>query len=254
MGIPLQQSIIYGPVRSRRLGRSLGINLLPTHKKLCSFDCVYCQYGRTPNWPSDQQASRIFPSLQEVETALSEAFKKYSGNLDRITFSGNGEPTLHPDFPVIAELVFSLRNSFAPETPIVLFTNGSRFENEEIRQSLKFTDEPFLKLDAGTRELFEIINGPARGIDFEKIIQIARDIPHLYIQSMFLDGDISNIGDAHLKNYYEKIKFIRPVKVHIYSLDRPVPVRGIVAVPEETLRQIAERGFQETGIPFLYAV
>jgi wyosine [tRNA(Phe)-imidazoG37] synthetase (radical SAM superfamily) len=195
----------------------------------------------------------LFPTIEQIEKALIRILKEQP-DVDRITFSGNGEPTLHPEFEYIAEMTFKLRNLYLPDTCIALFTNGSLFSKENIRRALSFIDEPFLKIDASSEKQFQQVNRPAANISFRQIIDFSREIPNLSIQSMFLDGIISNITENSIEQYFQIIRYLNPVKVHIYSIDRPVPTKNLQIVPEEVLRQIAEEGQRRTGIPFKYFV
>lgn len=248
-GIPLQHSIIYGPVKSRRLGYSLGINLLPVSRKICSFNCVYCQYGEDNPADLKKRVDQLFPSETEVEEALISALERVE-TLDRITFSGNGEPTLHPHFSRIAEKVAKIRDQFKPNIPLVLFTNGSRLSVEEIRAGLQWIDEPYLKLDAGREEWFFRINRPAIGIRYSSVLEKAQGIPHLLIQTLLFEGVLSNHKPHQLEEYFQRILELKPCWVHLTTIDRPVAVEGLLPLSREKLQAIADLGQRRTGVPF----
>jgi len=156
--IPLQKDIIYGPVLSRRLGRSLGINLLPTDRKVCSFDCVYCQYGRTTE-PTFSPGVDDLPTFSDVVAAVEKALKK-PHTIDTLTFSGNGEPTLHPQFPEIVRSIKRLRDDFRPEVKLAVLSNSSRVMDSAIVDALSLLDAPMMKLDAGDEITLREINQP----------------------------------------------------------------------------------------------
>lgn len=236
-GIPLQAGVIYGPILSRRLGRSLGINLLPSSRKVCSFDCVYCQYGPA-EVIDDTEQGEGFPQVSEVLLDIEKALKK-PRTIDYLTFSGNGEPTLHPGFPEIVQGVLSLRNTLRPEVKLAILSNSSRVNNPDILSSLKLLDAPMMKLDAGDEKTFRAINRPARSINFREIVEGLKHIDHLMIQSLMLDGAVTNIrGDAY-EAWVEVLAELNPKEVHIYSTDRPTAYKGVKAVKIETLEKIA---------------
>ena len=156
MLLPLQVDILYGPVNSRRLGRSLGINLMPGAYKLCSFNCVYCHYGHT-DIKSLSADARDVPWSREVLREVEVALRKYP-DIDTITFSGNGEPTLHPAFAKIATAVSELRDSIAPNVRLALFSNATTAHLAHVREALALFDLPMLKLDAGDPGTLAAIN------------------------------------------------------------------------------------------------
>lgn len=216
--IPLQKEIIYGPVESRRLGSSLGINLSPCDQKECSFDCVYCQYGPTEKKTSTYREDEI-PKPEEVEEELLEYFNNKNPNPDYITLSGNGEPTLHPKFPEIVRRIDKVRNSHS-EAKIALLSNSSQVNDSEIIKTINLNiDRPFMKLDVGTAEKFEKVNNPHE-ITFKGVIEGLKDIENLYIQSIKFKGYFTNM-DEDLNYWVDRLKEINPKYIHIYSLDRP---------------------------------
>lgn len=245
-GIPLQSGIIYGPVFSRRLGRSLGINLLPTTHKLCSFDCIYCQYGPgqgTTFFPDREE----LPSVDQVLTAVERALKK-PRTIDYLTFSGNGEPTIHPDFSHIVHSVIKIRDRLRPDVKLALLSNSSRVRDPEVISTVNLLDAPFMKLDAGDEETFTAINHPEPSICLEDIVEALQTIPNLVIQSLLLNGEISNIcGDAY-RSWVDTICSIKPKMVHVYSMERPNAVKGIVCVSPYRLKEIANEITHQYGL------
>ena len=248
--LSLQSGILYGPIRSRRLGASLGINLMPTTYKLCSFNCVYCHYGFTDRLSLDMgkhlyDLPHLGDVLREVERAL-----RSSMTFDYITFSGNGEPTLHRDFPEIAAGIHELRNRLRPDVRIALLSNSTGLLLRDMRRALRYIDVPYFKVDAGTSALSQRINRPAPGVVFDEMITRLSRLREFYIQTVFMAGDPSNVDPAALAAYFHVIAQIRPREVQIYSLDRPVPDMRIQRVPPAELDRIAELGQKETGTVF----
>jgi wyosine [tRNA(Phe)-imidazoG37] synthetase (radical SAM superfamily) len=246
--LQMHDGILYGPVNSRRYGRSLGINLMPAEGKLCSFNCVYCQYGLTRRCTlhAEKFASEL-PAADDVIAAVQQAMKSDVA-FDLITFSGNGEPTLHPDFPEIANAVVDLRNRYRPAVKVALLSNSSGLIFERVREVLGRIDLPVLKLDAGSARIFHAINRPARDVSFEEIAYLLSDAGDIILQTVLVDGTPSNITPLDLQAYFEQLVRIRPTEVHLYSIDRPVPESDIRLVPPERLHKIAVQAKTETGV------
>ena len=236
-GIPLQTGIIYGPILSRRLGRSLGINLLPTGHKVCSFNCIYCQYGPAkPVLPDRIEA--VFPPTYEVLWQVERALKK-PRTINYLTFSGNGEPTMHPDFKNIARGVRSLRDKFRPEAQLAILSNSSGVTQPEVLTALTLMDAPMMKLDAGDERTFYAINRPAQPEDFWNVVNGLKKIPNLMIQSMLVDGEISNIHGPSFSAWVELMVNLQPHQIHIYSIERPPADEHVVPVSPQRLDKIA---------------
>lgn len=248
MILPLQEGIIYGPINSRRLGQSLGINLMPCGYKLCSFNCVYCHYGLTDVLNLD--VHKHVHDLPNTDVVLSEIERAMKSSLkfDYLTFSGNGEPTLHPHFFEILKAVVALRKRYRPGVRIALLSNSSGITREEVRMSIAQIDLPIFKLDVGSGKKFKLINRPAQGISLEKIVELLKGIKGIYIQTVLMSGNPSNVSKQDLNNYFEKIALIKPVEVQIYSLDRPVLNKNIKRVVPTQLKQIAVTGLSKTGV------
>jgi len=244
--LPLKQEIIYGPVNSRRLGRSLGINLLPARCKVCSFDCVYCQYGRTRVKALDPGPDG-FPTLAEVITAV-EAALTSGPDFDHFTFSGNGEATLHPQWPEIVEAVRQLRDRHRPAARLTLLSNSSTAARPAVRATLARLDVPIMKLDAGDEATLAAINCPTGGISLEAIVEGLAQVPGLSIQSVMVEGAVTNCAGPAFEHWLDTLARLKPLRVQVYSTDRPVPEAGVERVPPERLQQIAARAAQETGL------
>ncbi|HXZ43826.1 MAG TPA: radical SAM protein [archaeon] len=244
--LPLKHEIIYGPVNSRRLGRSLGINLLPTRSKVCSFDCVYCQYGRT--WMKTlDPGPEGFPTLDEVIAAVETALKS-APDFDNFTFSGNGEPTLHPHWSEIAEAVRQLRDRHRPAARLSLLSNSSTAVRPLVRETLHRFDAPIMKLDAGDEATLAAINRPANGIDMKSILGGLLEVPGLIIQSLMVEGAVTNSAGPAFENWLGALAKLKPVQVQVYSADRPVPVAGVGRVSPERLQRLAARAVDQTGL------
>jgi wyosine [tRNA(Phe)-imidazoG37] synthetase (radical SAM superfamily) len=249
MLLPLKRGILYGPVNSRRYGKSLGVNLMPCNYKLCSFNCVYCHYGLTNQRTMDvEKHESALPAFDDVVSEV-EGAAKSPMEFELITFSGNGEPTLYPRFAELVDAVVAIRDKHRPKAKVALLSNSSSLGREDIRKSIARIDLPVLKLDAGTSREFRAINRPAPEIEFDTIVDHLRSIDGPYIQTVLMDGHPSNTGPEDLAAYFAKIGQIKPKEVHLYSIDRPVPNTRILLVPPERLRQIAKQGEEETGVP-----
>ena len=246
----LQSGIIYGPIHSRRLGRSLGINLLPTDHKLCSFDCVYCHYGRTrpQSLLSEVSASHHLPDAARVLDAVAEALRTYP-DVDYVTFSGNGEPTLHPDFPAIVTGVRRLRDELGPGLKLAILSNSSTVHLPHIREALALFDAPMMKLDAGDPATLAHVNRPAPAVRLEHIVAGLKDVPGLIVQSVLIEGRVSNARGEAFEAWLAALAEIAPLQVQIYSTDRPVADAGVERVPPVTLQRVAGEIEERTGLP-----
>lgn len=246
MTIALQNSIIYGPVNSRRFGNSLGVNLLPSDRKVCSFDCIYCQYDEGVG-PEEG----IFPSMEMILSQAKEAFHKLGlakEKADWITLSGNGEPTLHPDFCEIVDRLIALRNEYCPGIPIGILSNSSTCWRPGIHDSLLKLDDRFMKLDAGDPHLFYLLDQPKAPAQWGQIISGLYRLHKLKLQSMFVQGVLDNTTDAVAADWIRTVQYVHPEHVHIYTTRRTTRMQGIFPVSHETLQKIADRLLTETGI------
>jgi len=236
--IPLQPGIIYGPILSRRLGRSLGINLLPVNRKVCSFNCIYCQYGEGKVDDSKKNCTD-FPSVSEVLDAVRHAMKK-PRTIEFLTLSGNGEPTLLPDFVEIVQGILSLRKELRPEARLGIFTNASRVHEPGINVTLQMFDLPMMKLDAGEEVTFKAINRPAHSIRFRELITGLKSLPRLMIQSLLFDGEVSNARGDSYEAWASLLAELNPKLIHIYSTARPTACAGVEGVSFQRLNAIAQ--------------
>jgi wyosine [tRNA(Phe)-imidazoG37] synthetase (radical SAM superfamily) len=247
--LELQKGIIYGPINSRRLGRSLGINLLPTAFKLCSFNCVYCQYGWTYTHTDDASGyADDLPTTDDLEEAL-EAWLKKSQNLSYITFSGNGEPCLHPQFEKMVEIASRLRNRYVPKARLAVLSNSTCLGRRDVVEALKQLDERIMKLDCGSEETFRNVNRPHKNVKYEEVIQGLKNLDNIIIQSVFMDGETNNIENEEIEKWIEQLNYIRPTEVQIYSIDRPSADQALRLVEKGKLEEIAQKAAKVLGIP-----
>jgi wyosine [tRNA(Phe)-imidazoG37] synthetase (radical SAM superfamily) len=247
MLLELKKEIIYGPVNSRRLGRSLGINILAGGKKVCTFNCVYCQYGWTKIHTIKPGQSLIFPSAEEVKKALEEALRKMASPPAYITFSGNGEPTLHPDFAQIVEEVTAVRDRTAPEAKTAILSNSSLVAEKNIREALSRLDTRIMKLDCGSEEVFKRYNKPCRGVGLEAIIEGLSRLNDVTIQTLVASGQEGNFELQNISSCVERLMKIRPSSVQLYTLDRGYPADDLKPATKEELDRIKSEA-EKAGI------
>jgi wyosine [tRNA(Phe)-imidazoG37] synthetase (radical SAM superfamily) len=228
---PLWETTVYGPVQSRRLGVSLGLNLLPQRSKLCSFDCPYCQCGfNTPK----AEGSR-WPSPDEVVHSLTRALARLTALPDWFTFSGNGEPTLHPRFAVVVDRVLAVRAEFAPKTRLGILSNGLTAGQPAVRAALLRLDARWMKLDPGPMEQ---VNG-AR-YDVERLATDYRGLKPYTVQAMVVRGrDWDGSSDESVAAWLPRLMRADPDAVQLYSLARPPADAGVHNVPRERLDEMA---------------
>lgn len=242
----LFNNIIFGPVKSRRLGVSLGVNLLPVDAKICSFDCIYCECGfnttmrESPLPTREQVYVTLEAKLQEMVAANELP--------DVITFAGNGEPTLHAQFEGIIDDTIALRDRYCPEAKVSVLSNSTRMHKPTIFRALQRVDNNILKFDSAIDETVQRLDRPA-GKQFSvewQLEQFKKFNGNLIIQTLFLrgrlaDGIIDNTTEEEVSAWLEALQIIRPKQVMIYSIDRETPTKGLEKIPLETLQQIAER-------------
>jgi wyosine [tRNA(Phe)-imidazoG37] synthetase (radical SAM superfamily) len=238
----LKKGIIYGPIASRRLGRSLGINLSPTARKVCSFNCVYCHYGWTKALEADlSDYTDELPSPDAVREDLTRALSQLSPPPQYITFSGNGEPSLHPDFPEIVDIVLGVRQASGTAANVAILSNSTAAVRKPVRRALGKLDVRIMKLDAGTQEVLDRINRPAAGVSLDSIVEGLKLVDGITLQSVFVDGEVSNIGDDDISAWIERVAEIGPKKAQIYSLENAPAMSTLVGVGPARLEEIAER-------------
>ncbi|MBQ1980834.1 MAG: radical SAM protein [Alistipes sp.] len=247
----LYDNIIFGPVRSRRLGLSLGVNLLPVESKLCNFDCIYCECG----WNEDHPGRRRFNSREDVREMLAKTLRRMvdEGEVpDVITFAGNGEPTMHPDFEDIIADTIALRDQICPQAKVSVLSNATQIHREDVRRALLRVDNNILKLDSAFDATVQLINKPQGSYSVERTVELMKLFEgKMILQTMFLRGEylgqrVDNTTEKEVEAWLDIVEQIRPRQVMIYSLDRDTPCQTLEKVEKEELQKIAAR-LQERG-------
>jgi len=253
MSTILFNEIVFGPIHSRRLGISLGINLLPYDGKLCSFDCIYCECG----YNKDFRTKTKLPTRDNVKAALEDKLIKLQNDNvvpDVITFSGNGEPTMHPEFSGIIDDTIELRNKYIPSAKISVLSNGMHVGKEKVFDALKKIDNIILKLDSAFIETVRLIDCPvSSNYSIEGQIELFSKFEGNFIlQTMFLRGThngkiVNNTTEKEIFAWLEIVKQLHPKEVMIYTIDRETPEKNLEKVPIDELKQIGKR-VEELGI------
>lgn len=242
----LYDNIIFGPIRSRRLGLSLGVNLLPVESKLCNFDCIYCECG----WNEDHVGRRRFNSREDVRGMLRETLQAMvaKGELpDVITFAGNGEPTMHPDFEPIIEDTIALRDQICPQAKVSVLSNATQIHREDVRRALLRVDNNILKLDSAFDSTVQLINKPqgsysvARTVELMKLFEGKMILQTMFLRGEYLSKRVDNTTAEEVDAWLDIVAQIKPRQVMIYSLDRDTPCQTLEKVGREELLQIAAK-------------
>ncbi len=244
MSTVLYSSPVFGPVHSRRLGVSLGINLMPADGKICTFDCIYCECGRNgTHHPKHHRPTR--KEVYDVLRATLEDMKANGPEPNVLTFAGNGEPTANPEFPGIVDDVVALRDEFFPQAKVSVLSNGTRVTDPAIFKALLKLDNNIQKLDTVDMDYIRLIDCPVGHYDLDAIIKALCDFKgHVIIQTMFLTGtldgrDMDNTTDRYVLPWIETVKKIAPSQVMIYTVDRETPVSTLKKASREQLDRIA---------------
>jgi len=249
----LYHDIIFGPVHSRRLGVSLGVNLLPVDSKLCSFDCIYCECG----WNADHPGPRRFNPREAVRTQLAAVLRRMAADgtpPDVVTFAGNGEPTLHPDFEAVIDDTLALRDELCPTARVSVLSNATQLHRGDVCRALLRVDNNILKLDSAFDATVRLMNHPAGNYSVERTVELMQRFEgRMILQTMFLAGEvggrpIDNTAEEEVAAWLQLVARIRPSKVMVYSLDRDTPCRTLRKIPREELQRIAAR-VEALGIP-----
>jgi wyosine [tRNA(Phe)-imidazoG37] synthetase (radical SAM superfamily) len=242
----LFNEIIFGPIKSRRLGNSLGINLLPKSHKVCTFNCIYCEcgWGQQAKYNIEKlhPASVIIPVIEETMKMLRQRGEK----IDSITYAGNGEPTIHPEFEIITDAILELRKRYFPSTIISCLSNSSQLHRPDVVAALKKIDNPVMKLDTALQSTFLLLNMPYIDIDIATICKHLQLFEgKLSIQTLFLRGTlddgtlIDNTTEEEVAAWIECLKQIRPHSVMLYPIDRETPASHLEKIDKDTLEKIA---------------
>lgn len=253
----LFDSIIVGPIHSRRLGTSLGVNLLAPDSKLCNFNCIYCECGwnGAHGTGAFNPYDRVVPALE----ARLQAMAAEANLPDVITFAGNGEPTLHPEFDRIIDATLNLRDRYAPKTDIAVLSNATRIDRETVRKALLRVDRNILKFDSAIDATVQRINQPQNDRTVAETIELLQRFERcLVVQTMLLRGDygghrIDNTTPEEVEAYLDAIRQIQPSEVMLYTIDRNTPADDLQKVPYEEMEAIADR-IREMDLDILVSV
>lgn len=237
----LREDIVFGPIISRRLGVSLGVNVLPVNGKICNFDCIYCECG----WNRDGRDDSKLPTAAQVRSALEEKLAEFlleGKTLDVITFSGDGEPTVNPDFPRIIDDTLALRDIYCPDTKVAVLSNATRAHIPEVFRALTKVDSPIMKIDAPTNELIEKINHPAPGYDVARIIKSLEKFNGDFIlQTMFLkSADFDSASPEVNEGWKDIVRHLHPREIMAYTIDRPTPEKDLVRFTPGQIRELVQ--------------
>ena len=235
----LREETVFGPIYSRRLGTSLGINLLPEKGKICNFDCIYCECG----WNRDGRGDTVLPTAAKVRHDLSNKLQDlYADNVkvDSITFSGDGESTLNPEFPQIIDDTLALRDQFAPQAKVSVLSNATRVHLPEVFAALRKVDNPIMKIDAPTNELIAKINNPAPGYDVQRVIESLKQFDGDFILQWCLlrSPEFDSTRDEVVLPMLDIIRTLRPREVMAYTIDRPTPAQNLQKVTPDEMRTL----------------
>ena len=251
----LFNSIVYGPIRSRRLGVSLGVNLMPTTAKLCTFDCVYCECG----WNQPVMHPTL-PTRDEVREALRTQLSAHQSQLDVITFSGNGEPTLHPDFLGIIEDTCALRDEYCPKAKVSVLSNSTQLGRKDVVEALRLCDNRILKLDSAIDTTMRLVDKPVNAqLTVGQVVEwLSAFDGDFTLQTCFLRGVyegqvIDNTTDEELQAWYDIVDTLRPKQVMIYVIDRETPLKTLEKIPADKMEEIAAP-LRKKGIDIVVSV
>ena len=223
MSTILFNEIVFGPVKSRRLGVSLGVNLLPRFGKYCNFDCIYCECG----FNSDGRSDTKLPEILQVREALLNKIANHDrtlGDIDTITFSGNGEPTMHPSFSEIIDLTLEIRDLYVPKAKVSVLTNGSGLSKPKIKEAIKRVDNAIIKIDSAFDKTVNLIDRPQFPYSVEKVIKDLEDLKGVFVlQTMFLRGEydgvkIDNTTKEEIEGWYKVVKRINPREIQLTGI------------------------------------
>jgi wyosine [tRNA(Phe)-imidazoG37] synthetase (radical SAM superfamily) len=245
----MREEIVFGPIRSRRLGSSLGINLLPEKGKICNFDCIYCECG----WNKDGRGDTKLPTAAMLRRALKSKLEECRAKgipIDSITFSGDGEPTINPDFPEIIDITLDLRDRYYPSAVVSVLSNATMIGKPEVFEAIRKVDNPILKLDAPTDELVARINQPQGTYHVADVVEnLKRFEGDFVLQTMFLKSrDFDSSEPVQLAAWMDIVRMLGPREVMVYTLDREAPAEGLVKFTVEEMKDLVQplvdEGFQ----------
>lgn len=257
MSTIIYPSPIFGPIKSRRLGVSLGINLLPGDGKVCTFDCLYCECG----FNAERRPKQKLPTREEVAAALEQKLQQMQAEgmaPDVLTFAGNGEPTAHPDFAGVIDDTLTLRDRYFPQAKVSVLTNGTRIDKSEVFEALKRVDNNIVKLDTVDVDYITRVDRPVGRYDLTKLLECMQAFEgRCVIQTMFMKGvdaegvSVDNTTAEYVAPWLDAVERIAPREVMIYTIDRETPAHGLLkATPEELdgiVAQLQARGLKASA-------
>lgn len=237
----MRETLVFGPIHSRRLGSSLGINLLPQQGKICNFDCIYCECG----WNKDGRGDRQLPTAEDLRQTLTAKLQQCLADgtpIDSITFSGDGEPTLNPDFAAIIDITLELRDRYYPDAKVSVLSNATRIGREDVFQALRKVDNPILKIDAPTAALAAKINQPQCDYDVDQVVEDLRRFEgNFVLQTMFLKApEFDSSSPEVLEGWMRIVRDLRPREIMVYTIDRETPMKGLQKMTVNQMRELVQ--------------
>ena len=237
----MRETLVFGPIHSRRLGSSLGINLLPQQGKICNFDCIYCECG----WNKDGRGDRQLPTAKDLRQTLTAKLQQCLADgtpIDSITFSGDGEPTLNPDFAAIIDITLELRDRYYPDAKVSVLSNATRIGREDVFQALRKVDNPILKIDAPTAALAAKINQPQCDYDVDQVVEDLRRFEgNFVLQTMFLKApEFDSSSPEVLEGWMRIVRDLRPREIMVYTIDRETPMKGLQKMTVDQMRELVQ--------------
>ena len=237
----LREETVFGPIFSRRLGSSLGINLLPEKGKLCNFDCIYCECG----WNRDGRNDTVLPTAEKVRNDLEHMLVrlcKEGTPVDSITFSGDGEPTINPEFPRIIDDTLRLRDQYYPKAKVSVLSNATRVHIPEVFAALRKVDNPIMKIDAPTNELVAKINNPAPGYDVDRVIEALKQFKGDFVLQtcMLRSPDFDSSKSEVVEPMMDIVRLLKPREWMVYTIDRPTPMQGLVKFSPQEMKALVQ--------------
>lgn len=237
----MRETLVFGPIHSRRLGSSLGINLLPQQGKICNFDCIYCECG----WNKDGRGDRQLPTAEDLRQTLTAKLQQCLADgtpIDSITFSGDGEPTLNPDFAAIIDITLELRDRYYPNAKVSVLSNATRIGREDVFQALCKVDNPILKIDAPTAALAAKINQPQCDYDVDQVVEDLRRFEgNFVLQTMFLKApEFDSSSPEVLEGWMRIVRDLRPREIMVYTIDRETPMKGLQKMTVDQMRELVQ--------------
>lgn len=237
----LREETVFGPIFSRRLGSSLGINLLPEKGKICNFDCIYCECG----WNRDGRDDTVLPTAEKVRTDLERKLIELQNTsipVDSITFSGDGEPTINPEFPQIIDDTLRLRDQYYPQAKVSVLSNATRVHIPEVFNALRKVDNPIMKIDAPTNELIAKINNPAPGYDVARVIEALKQFEGDFVLQtcMLKSPDFDSSNPKVVLPMMDIVRLLKPREWMVYTIDRPTPMQGLLKFSPQEMKALVQ--------------